>query len=164
MNIEIRQASDADIPAILPIYDSARRYMRAQGNLNQWTGGYPSEQTLRADMASGGSFVCVAPDGHIAATFFFSLAGEPTYDIIYGGQWLNSEPYGVVHRAASDGSCPGVMAAITDFCLRRCPNLRIDTHADNRAMRAALARLGFVHCGIIHLTNGDERLAFHLAK
>lgn len=163
MNATIRKTVISDIPATVRVYDSARAYMRAQGNLSQWTGGYPSADSLRADIAAGCSYAVIAPDGHLAATFFFSLAGEPTYNIIYGGRWLNSEPYGVVHRAASDGSLSGVMDLITDFCLQRCANLRIDTHADNRPMRRALAHIGFAHCGTILLANGDERLAFHIA-
>lgn len=160
----IRNTATADIPDTLRVYDSARRYMRATGNLSQWTDGYPSADTLRADIAAGGSYAIIAPDGHLAATFFFSLEGEPTYDIIYGGRWLNDEPYGVVHRAASDGTVSGVMDAITEFCLQRCRNLRIDTHADNRPMRQCLQRLGYAHCGTILLANGDERLAYQLSS
>lgn len=164
MNTTIRKTVPSDIPDTMLVYDRARRYMRAQGNHSQWTGGYPSAQSLRADIDAGCSYAVIAPDGHLAATFYFSLACEPTYNIIYGGRWLNDEPYGVVHRAASDGSLSGVMGLITEFCLQRCANLRIDTHADNLPMRRCLDRLGFTLCGTILLASGDERLAYHLAK
>lgn len=39
-------------------------------------------------------------------------------------------------------------------------NIRIDTHWDNKPMQGALAKAGFHYCGIIHLLDGDERLAY----
>ena len=40
------------------------------------------------------------------------------------------------------------------------PNLRADTHRDNRIMQHILQKHGFRYCGIIYLLNGDERLAY----
>ena len=48
-----------------------------------------------------------------------------------------------------------------DWALEQCPNLRIDTHVDNAPMRRALEKYGFSYCGVIHIFNGDERIAFH---
>ena len=51
-----------------------------------------------------------------------------------------------------------------DFCFNECfkmfPSLKIDTHKDNIPMQKVLLRNGFKFCGIIHLENGDERLAY----
>mgnify|MGYP003296922186 CR=1 FL=1 len=43
-------------------------------------------------------------------------------------------------------------------------NIRIDTHHDNVVMQRLLKKLGFQYCGIIHLENGDPRLAFQYEK
>ena len=40
------------------------------------------------------------------------------------------------------------------------PNVRIDTHEDNYVMQNMLKKLGYTYCGIIHLENGDPRLAY----
>ena len=40
---------------------------------------------------------------------------------------------------------------------------QIDTHKDNIPMQRVLLRNGFVYCGIIHLENGDERIAYQKA-
>ena len=40
-------------------------------------------------------------------------------------------------------------------------NLRAATHKDNLTMQNLLEGCGFRRCGIIHLQNGDERIAYH---
>ena len=39
-------------------------------------------------------------------------------------------------------------------------NVRADTHKDNITMQNMLAKNGFVPCGIIHVENGSERIAY----
>lgn len=158
----IRHTAMSDVAAVVAIYQRAREFMRLTGNPRQWHDGYPSRQTLVSDIREGGSHVCVE-DGRVVASFYFSTAPEPTYAVIENGRWLNSAPYGVVHRAASDGSVKGVMKEILDYCFRQIPNIRIDTHRDNRVMQTILTRYGFRYCGIIHLANGSERLAYQMA-
>ena len=46
------------------------------------------------------------------------------------------------------------------WCLEHCESLRADTHADNKIMQHVLEKNGFRKCGIIHLANGDPRLAY----
>ena len=161
--MEIRLTQESDIPAIPAIYDAARRFMRSTGNMYQWSAVYPSLESLEQDMARGASYVCVE-SGRAVATFFFAVADDPTYKVIEGGHWLNDEPYGVIHRIASDGSVKGVLRHVLDFCFSKVANIRIDTHHDNKLMHSALLRYGFCYCGIIHLANGHERLAYHRIK
>ena len=49
----VRRATENDLPRALAIYDSARRFMRSNGNTVQWVNGYPSEVLLRQDTARG---------------------------------------------------------------------------------------------------------------
>ena len=79
------------------------------------------------------------------------------------GAWVNDTPYGVVHRIASAGTVKGAGFFCVQWAFRRCGNLRIDTHRDNTVMQNMLRKNGFSYCGIIHLENGDERLAFQKA-
>ena len=36
------------------------------------------------------------------------MGDDPTYQQIYEGTWLNNEPYGVIHRLATNGKQKGV--------------------------------------------------------
>ena len=51
--MDIRHAKPEDMPRLLELYDRARHFMHTSGNPNQWTGGYPNEQVLEADMRAG---------------------------------------------------------------------------------------------------------------
>ncbi len=155
----IRKTEEKDLPRIGEIYENAKQFMRETGNPNQWNQGTPNINTARADMERGVGYVA-EEDGKIVATFMFSLDGEPTYDKIYDGEWLNDAPYGVIHRIAVAEQGRGIIGFCIDECFSRCQNLRIDTHRDNLPMQRALTNRGFEYCGIIYLENGDERLAY----
>jgi hypothetical protein len=159
-DMNIREARTSDMAEIMMVMDAAKKIMRQSGNMHQWADSYPSEDVITTDMERGGAFV-VEHDGSIAGYFAFLPSPEPTYDRIYEGQWVDdSLPYHVIHRIASRPDVHGVFGCIMEFCLAREPNIRIDTHRDNRIMQHNIAKHGFTYCGIIYLASGDERLAF----
>lgn len=162
--ITIRKGREADIEAVLAIFDGARRYMRATGNLVQWVGGYPAREDVLADIAAGNCYVGEDAGGEIVLVFAFILGEDPTYAVIEDGEWLNAEPYGTIHRIASNGKYRRMLDACVDYCFALTQNIRIDTHTDNRPMLTALARLGFQRCGIIYCRDGSPRLAFQKTK
>lgn len=157
--ITIRKALPDDTAAISEIYEAARRYMRATGNMTQWTDGYPARKDILADIAAENCYVGEV-HGAIVMAFAFILGEDPTYRIIENGTWLNDKPYGTIHRLGSNGTCGGVLAACVEFCFGKTDNLRLDTHRDNRPMLEAVARLGFKRCGIIYCRDGSPRIAF----
>jgi hypothetical protein len=162
--MEIRPARHSDLPRLMDIYAAARAFMRSRGNTVQWVGGYPSREMVAAGIEAGDQYVC-ASNGRIVATFWFAVAPEPTYAVISGGAWLtdgpfDEHPYGVVHRLASDGSVRGVGAFCLDWCLARCGDLRVDTHADNSVMQNLLECEGYKKCGVITIADGTPRDAF----
>ena len=53
----VRRATYNDIPRIMEVCEQARRIMRSDGNMNQWTGGYPSEEVIREDIADDVAYV-----------------------------------------------------------------------------------------------------------
>ena len=148
---------------MLELYAGARAFMAAHGNPNQWgPTNWPPEALLRRDIASGHSYVCVH-EGRVVGTFYFIQGKdiEPTYVRIEDGAWLDDSPYGVVHRIAGDGSVKGIGAFCIDWAYEQCGHLRIDTHGDNTVMQRLVTRLGFVHCGTIHVEEDDyPRLAY----
>lgn len=162
MSYFIRKADFADFPRILEIYEEARQYMRLSGNPNQWWDYHPAESVLRQDIADRKLYLCVA-DAEIMGVFFYEQGSDPTYEHIERGQWLNDNPYGVIHRIAAAHRGKGVATFCFHWALAQCPDLRIDTHEDNIAMQKALEKNGFRRCGIIRIFNGDERIAYHKA-
>ena len=161
----IRPATEADIPAVLPVFEAAKAIMRADGNHDQWGApGFPGDALLLRDIARGGGYVISSEaeggvEKSIVAYFALLPSPEPTYSHI-DGAWLTDEPYGVIHRIASYPEVHGIFSAIIDFAAARYPHLRIDTHRDNRIMQHLIDAAGFTYCGIIWLEDGTERLAY----
>jgi len=157
----VRKATYQDIPAMLELFAEAKSIMRADGNMNQWTGSYPGVDALNNDINSGNSYVMCDDSGRIIATFAFIVGEDPTYKVIHGGEWLDDESvYGTIHRLASGPDSHGVAAECFDFCWNKIHNLRVDTHEDNRIMRHCISKAGFRYCGVIYLLNGEPRLAY----
>lgn len=156
----IRPATERDIPAMMALFEEAKGIMRADGNMSQWTGGYPQEEVVLRDISSGHGYI-IEDWGVPVGTFAFIPGVEPTYLSIYEGEWLDADaPYATIHRLASTPRSHGVARACFDWCVSRCSNLRIDTHRDNSIMRHVVTSWGFLYCGIIYLASGDERLAY----
>ncbi len=160
----IRKAEEKDLPRMLEIYEYARAFMAENGNPNQWgPTGWPPEEVLRGDIASGGSYVCVDDSGRIAGTFFFTQGKdiEPTYREMTEGEWLDDSPYGVIHRLASDGTVKGTGRFCISWALEQCGHMRMDTHGDNKLMQRLLESMGFKRCGIIHVVEDNyPRIAY----
>lgn len=158
----IRRANKEDIKFIMPIYEAAKKKMRADGNLHQWSDKYPDEETLLNDIARGELYI--AHDGNeIYGVFMLSFSGEDTYKEIQGA-WLNDESYAVIHRIASFGKGKNLLEEAINLAFEKTNNIRIGTHEDNNIMRNLLKKIGFIYTGIIHLKNGDERRAYQLIK
>ncbi len=161
--MEIRKAHMGDLARILEIYASARAYMRENGNPSQWKNNYPARELVEQDIADGICHVCVE-DGVTVGVFVCFTGEDPTYRVIEDGAWLNDAPYAVIHRIATDAHCKGVASKCFAYGFSLCGNLKIDTHEDNIPMQRALAKNGFVRCGIIHLQNGEARIAYQKAE
>ena len=156
----VRLAQIADLDTIMPVMDAAKGIMRSDGNMNQWSDGYPSSEAILADIHRKGGFV-MEDCGKIVGYFAFLPSPEPTYSYIEGGEWLDEKmPYHVIHRIASYPEVHGVFSDIMEYCFSQDPNIRIDTHRENSIMRHNIAKHGFTYCGIIYLESGDERLAY----
>ena len=163
MSYRIRNATVDDLSEILLIYAQAREFMRQSGNPNQWAENHPAESIIRQDIAEKKLYLCVENE-EIMGVFYYTQGIDPTYVQIFDGNWLNEEPYGVIHRIAVGRHGKGVAACCFQWALEQCPQLRIDTHEDNIPMQKALAKQSFTRCGIIYLQNGDQRIAYHKVK
>ena len=161
--MDIRKANINDLGEISAIYAKARDFMSANGNAEQWSGGYPSDELIRSDIEREKLFICM--DGQmIAGVFYFSVENDPTYKKIYDGKWLNDREYAVIHRVAVAIQGKGAVSSCFEHCFEICQNIKIDTHKNNIPMQRALEKNGFVLCGRIYLENGEERLAYQRSK
>lgn len=157
--LTVRPAVEEDLPAMMEVYDTARRFMRKSGNQRQWINGYPGLELVSEDIRHGQSFVCTQGE-KIVAVFCFFVGDDPSYHEIREGSWLNDAPYGVVHRLGASGTIPGAGRFCLDWSFARCGNLRIDTHGDNLVMQHVLEKNGFDRCGLITIEDGTQRVAF----
>jgi hypothetical protein len=154
----IQLCTTNEIDKIMQIYDTARNFMRENGNKHQWDNGYPSKELILEDIRLK-QFYGVYHEGELIGVFMLLLGEDPTYKHIKG-RWQNEEQYVVIHRIATLLHGKGVAKACYDFALSKCNNLRMDTSRENAIMQRSLLKNGFKYCGIIHLANGDPRLAY----
>lgn len=154
----IRLAKAEELGKIFDIYVSAQEYM-ANNGINQWAKGQITSEDLKKNIDEGVLFV-LENDNGLYGAFILIGGDDPTYQIIENGSWRDDSPYLAIHRVASNGKERGVFAQIVEYAKKKSQHLRIDTHEDNKHMQGLILQNGFEHCGIIHLLNGDPRLAY----
>jgi hypothetical protein len=150
--VVIRPATEADIPAVLPVFEAAKAIMRADGNHDQWGRPRISRGTPFFFATSQEGAVCHFERSRRRSREIYRRVlraltfPRTTYSHI-DGAWLTDEPYGVIHRIASYPEVHGIFSAIIDFAAARYPHLRIDTHRDNRIMQHLIDAACFTYCG-----------------
>ena len=164
----VRRARPGDLDRIAEIYEEAKRTIAALG-IDQWQDGYPNRETAGEDCAAGISAV-ICEGETVAGVCVLIPDGEPTYDVIEDGEWLTgseNRAYMTVHRIAVDTAFRGTGAAALllkhaeeEAARAGLGSVRIDTHEGNVVMRRMLGKNGYLPCGIIHLENGDRRVAY----
>lgn len=157
--MEIRKATTNDIPAIRDIFKVAKQIMIDEGDIHQWEEEDYPECKLDNDITNNEGYV-ILEDNKIHAYFYLHDGEDPTYKKIYYGHWLNHNPYVVIHRIASDGELHDVFGLILYFALSKGKDVRIDTHPDNVIMKHLLDKYGFKKCGLIHIPNIGDRIAY----
>lgn len=163
---QIQKATEADIPAMLRIWDDGRRALAAAG-VPQWADGYPSEVDAREDIAHGWAHL-VTVGRQPAAVAAIKPEPDVDYETIEEGAWISDRPYCAVHRIATASAMKrqGLATYIMEHAARIArekglASLRIDTHTQNLAMQRFLESNGFVRCGVIRLhRTGEPRVAF----
>lgn len=164
--MKVRPAKKSDLSDIVNCAERIKSEYFLRHNIPQWQDGYPSKEDFAADIDAGRLFVMYLGEALIG---FISVSAEhePNYDVIYEGEWKSSEPYVVVHRFGINPDWHGMGMGTSLFGIvpRLCEAhginaIRIDTHEQNSAMIRFLEKNGFERAGIIHLANGEPRIAF----
>ena len=163
--MKLRKSTLSDINSIMRIIEQAKEYFK-ENNIDQWQDNYPNYMTIKNDIDKEESYVLI-DDNDILATVALSFNGEKSYDLIYDGQWLSNGNYAVIHRVAVDKNHKGkglsgeIFNTLEKVCLdNNIHSIKIDTHKENTSMRKFLEKSGFKYCGIIHLADKSERIAF----
>ncbi|WMJ76804.1 MULTISPECIES: N-acetyltransferase [unclassified Sedimentibacter] len=159
----IRLAKYEDLDKIMGVYAIARRYMEDNGNPTQWGDSYPALEMLKDDIEKKHLFVYIE-NNEIHGAFAFIIGSDESYVYIENGSWKNDDPYGTIHRIASDGKVKGIFSRCLDYCKELIHNLRIDTHENNSTMRHLIEKNGFEKCGIIYVKDGSPRIAYQYTR
>ncbi|MDO4294965.1 MAG: GNAT family N-acetyltransferase [bacterium] len=158
--MQIRRARMDELDRIMQMYEAGRQFMRAHGNLEQWTGGYPQRELIEKDCQEGILYLC-EENREPLAVFMYREGTDPTYGVIDSGVWLEEErPYAVIHRIVSTAAGKGAASFCVNWGVQQSGNLRIDTHETNFPMQNMLKKNGFVRCGIVYMSDGSPRVAF----
>ena len=155
--MEHRPATLADLDRILTIVGEARRFLKENG-LPQWQSEYPARNNFEQDIAHGWCHVFMA-DGLVVGMTSVCLVPEENYRLIEQGAWMTQgEDYAVIHRFAMAEEYRGrglstEMLSFSESSCRMsgCPSIRVDTHPNNKSMRALLEKHGYAYCGMIYL-------------
>lgn len=158
----IRKTTMEDLNEILDIYAYAREQMRKNGNPTQWGNHSPAKETIIHDIEEGNSYV-LEENQILCGVFSFIIGDDITYHYIEG-KWLNDEPYGTIHRVASNGKVKGIFEKCLDYCEAHYANIRVDTHENNHIMQHLLEKNGYQKCGIIYVEDGTPRIAYQKCK
>ena len=155
----IRKATLADLDALMPVYAAARRYMAENGNPTQWGTTTPRRELLESDVEKGQLYV-VEAEGSIHGGFVLQWGEDPFYTVPVSGSWRYDDPYGTIHRIASDGTRHGVFAECLAYCEAQTDSLRIDTHADNHTMQHLIQKHGVTYSATVRMADGTLRFAY----
>ena len=170
--MEFRRSQIGDLDQIVRIAEDAKAFLRASG-VSQWQRGtYPDRALFASDVASGIGWV-LADGERVSAVCAVTFDDEPSYRHLVKGAWLTGDDaaYATIHRSAVASWCRGqgvagrLFASVCDLAATRgVGSVRVDTHPDNRAMRAALEKAGFAACGELLLDRceeaGDPRVGY----
>ena len=150
---QIRQATAADIPAILALIRRSVPLMRAAGNL-QWDDDYPNAEVFTEDIRLRQLWVAIL-DRQVAGVAAITTDQSPEYAEV---GWDLKETAVVVHRLAVDPDFrgQGVAEALMQQAETVAQNwgicvLRVDTNTRNLATQGLLPKLGYKLAGEISL-------------
>lgn len=157
----IRKATLNDLEKVMSLYKEAREYMVSNGNPTQWDHiDHPSKEFITQNIKD--DILYVGEEGEtIYLVFSFKIGEDPSYIEIKEGKWLDNETeYGVIHTLAGKEGYKNCFEECLRFCEQFTNHFRGDTHENNKKMRYLYSKYGFKCCGIVTLTNGEDRLGF----
>jgi len=157
VNIEIRDASAADIEPILHLVRACIAGMRSRG-IDQWDEVYPDRGTIEGDVRNGTAVVAIA-DQTIAGFAVLDEHQEPEYREV---PWLFTSRAAVIHRmmVAPSVEGRGIARALMTFLEERatssgCSSIRLDAFMKNPRAVRFYERCEYRRAGQVRFRKGD---------
>jgi N-acetylglutamate synthase-like GNAT family acetyltransferase len=153
VDLTIRRATAADLPAIVALVRAVVPLMQAAGN-RQWTNEYPNETVFRRDLALNQLWVAELA-GQLAGVAALTQDQDTGYA---DADWDATEPALVTHRLAVAPSAQGV--GVAQALLQQAEHeaqvldlrtLRVDTNSENAATQQLFPKMGYRFAGEIAL-------------
>jgi len=157
VNIDIREASTADVEPVIDLVCACIARMRSQG-IDQWDDVYPDRGTIEGDIHAGNAVVAIA-DQTLAG---FAVLNEHQ-EVEYGKvPWSFTSRAAVIHRMMVAPSIEGrgIARALMTF-LERCATLsgyasiRLDAFVNNARAVRFYERCDYRRAGQVRFRKGD---------
>ena len=150
--MQVVHASLKDLKELIDIYHIAVKHMSDEGNLTQWRDLNEFIEDVK-EYIHQNNFYVLKEENEILGFFAYIKNKDVAYDDIRGN-WLNDEPYVVIHKIASKYHNRGVASNMLKYVIEETKkigiyNIKIDTHEKNISMQSFLNKHDFVNCGII---------------
>ena len=163
--LTIKIATKKDAPWIMESIDACRPIM-ATFDSDQWQGQEPSMKTIQKDIQQKQSYLLIDQNVRIGGVAI--LNHDDAYQSLRKGQWLNDEPYMVLHRFFIAPAFQGKKLSISFLNTIEAwvvqhgyHNIRVDTHEGNLPMRGLLKKLKYQEVGQAWLPQAGMRLVYH---
>ncbi len=154
-----------DLSLIEKMYEQAKILLSFHQS-GQWQQHEPSLQTIKEDIRLGQCFGLFQEDRLVGTSAL--LRYDASYEVLTLGNWLNDEPYIVIHRFVIDASLHRLglgsqfLQAIEAFALQEgVYNIRVDTHRLNIPMMKLLEKNQYVECGEVFIKGAGPRVVYH---
>ena len=155
--MDIKPATAADLPEVMPLVTAAVAHMDAQG-IFQWDEVYPCREVFEADLVEGTLFVGRI-EGSLAGVIVLNTFQDPEYGDV---DWAyTDEPVLVIHRLCvhPDAQRQGVAAQFMDFAEAYAEQqgygaIRLDAFKTNPGAVALYDRRDYRRAGSIDLRMG----------
>jgi len=162
----LRKVEEKDIQAAAKVLANAKKEM-ARKNIPQWMGEYPDELDIVEDIKNWAAYL-YEDKGQIVGYAALELNGEPNYNKLYDGTWMETDnDYAVIHRSAIDTAQTGRGLGAKFFeeleiqARKSGKNeIRIDTHEKNLPMRALIAKRKYSPRGTVFVEDGTPRIVY----
>jgi GNAT superfamily N-acetyltransferase len=155
--VSIRQADEADLPAVTRILHDCVAAMQRDG-IDQWDDVYPTDGHLRGDIRERSMYVASTPTGEIVGTVVLNEQENPEYSAV---PWTSRVRPLVVHRVmvAPDHQGQGIAEALMTFAEQHAreagyASIRLDAFTLNPRALRLYERLGYAARGTIRLRKG----------
>jgi GNAT superfamily N-acetyltransferase len=161
----LKYVTSDDMPNLMRIVRQAKEIMKHHHS-GQWQGSEPSEQTITHDIHQKQYYGLYVDNELVGGCAL--LPYEDDYHPLVSGQWLNTNPYMVIHRFVIDaekhrqGFGLALLQSLEEVVQAHgIHNIRVDTHELNKPMHRLLIKAGYIQCGQALLKQAGLRVVYH---